>query len=263
MQIYSCKFCGKEFENYHKLGGHVIRCLDNPNYEKNLKNCNNLNKNNRVNHNDFKDKIINKPCQYCGKICKTQNSLTNHERLCKHNPDKVLSGFFNYNNNLKNNLLHGTNQYIKAKKLGLPKPQKSEEGLKSISKIWKGKHLSDKHKEKIREGTIKYIQSLKSNCKPRYSSKACKYIDNLNKQKGWNLQHAENGGEIQLYGYFLDGYDKDLNIAFEYDESRHYKDLKHNILTDNDIYRQNYLIEKLNCEFWRFNEKLNLLYKVN
>ena len=27
-------------------------------------------------------------CQYCGKICKNANSLRNHERLCKLNPNK-------------------------------------------------------------------------------------------------------------------------------------------------------------------------------
>ena len=26
-------------------------------------------------------------CQYCGKICKNANSLRNHERLCKLNPN--------------------------------------------------------------------------------------------------------------------------------------------------------------------------------
>lgn len=26
-------------------------------------------------------------CSYCGKACKNANSLRNHERLCKQNPD--------------------------------------------------------------------------------------------------------------------------------------------------------------------------------
>lgn len=30
-------------------------------------------------------------CQYCGKECKNANSLRNHERLCKQNPDRQTS----------------------------------------------------------------------------------------------------------------------------------------------------------------------------
>ena len=66
-----------------------------------------------------------------------------------------------------------------------------------------------------------------------------------------------------VYKYHLDGYDKKLNIAFEYDEKGHYADVNNNILKERDIERQKYIIKKLNCEFWRYNEKKKLLYKVN
>lgn len=32
-------------------------------------------------------------CQYCGKVCKNPNSLRNHERLCKNNPNKDLNPY--------------------------------------------------------------------------------------------------------------------------------------------------------------------------
>ena len=38
-------------------------------------------------------------CQFCGKTCKNKNSLSNHERLCKRNPDRQLlrrDGFNNF-----------------------------------------------------------------------------------------------------------------------------------------------------------------------
>ena len=66
-----------------------------------------------------------------------------------------------------------------------------------------------------------------------------------------------------MFGYWLDGYDKNLNIVFEYDEPKHYIDKTNNILRDYDIKRQNQIIKKLQCEFWRYNEYLDLLYKVN
>ena len=127
---------------------------------------------------------------------------------------------------------------------------------------WYGKHHTEESKQKTRESTIKYIESLFGQYKPRYNKNAYKFINNLNKQNNWNLQHAENGGEFKICGYFVDGYDKDLNIVFEYDEPKHYIDIENNLLKDKDIQRQNIIINKLNCSFWRYNEKLNLLYKV-
>jgi hypothetical protein len=46
-----------------------------------------------------------------------------------------------------------------------------------------------------------------------------------------------NGGEKFVAGYFLDGYDENLNIAFEYDEPKHYQDIEKNILKYKDIVR--------------------------
>ena len=40
--MVKCKYCGKEFDNPQKLGGHVTHCKMNPNYEKNKLNCNNF-----------------------------------------------------------------------------------------------------------------------------------------------------------------------------------------------------------------------------
>ena len=37
-------------------------------------------------------------CQFCGKMCKNKNSLSNHERQCKQNPDGQRSYFVQYNN---------------------------------------------------------------------------------------------------------------------------------------------------------------------
>lgn len=125
---------------------------------------------------------------------------------------------------------------------------------------WKDKHLSEEHKQKIRE---KYVQrQIKNGRISTFNEKACEYIDELNKKNNWHLQHALNGGEVIKFGYWLDGYDKDLNIVFEYDEPKHYIDIENNILNKKDLERQNFLIEKLNCKFFRYNEKTKCFYEV-
>lgn len=125
-----------------------------------------------------------------------------------------------------------------------------------------GRTHTNESKEKIRKSTIDYLDSLLGNCQARYNKNSISYINGLNSKFGWNLQHAENGGEIRVLGYFIDGYDKERNIVFEYDEPYHYIDIENNILTDKDIERQNYIIEKLGCDFYRYNEKTDVLYKV-
>lgn len=104
--------------------------------------------------------------------------------------------------------------------------------------------------EKMRE---RY--SLGNSC--NYSEKACKFIDELNAKYGWHLQHAMNGGEISVGPYHLDGYDKELNIAFEYDE----KGSKHNSVKgkSRDKAREGYIKNKLHCIFIRYDERTNTL----
>lgn len=126
----------------------------------------------------------------------------------------------------------------------------------------KGKPHTQEVKDKIRIGTIRYFLTNNVPFSPRVSVKGCRYIDKLNEVNHWNLQHGMNGGEISIDGFFLDGYDKELNIVVEYDEPHHYVNVDKNILTEKDIYRMNYIHEKLNCRFFRYNEKLDLFYEV-
>ena len=127
---------------------------------------------------------------------------------------------------------------------------------------FKGKKHTEKSKQKTRESILSYFSNHITNFKARYNKKACKYIDELNIKNNWNLQHAENGGEFSVCGYFVDGYDKELNIVFEYDEPSHYIDCENNILKQKDINRQNIIKEYLKCRFVRYNSKMNILYEI-
>lgn len=88
-----------------------------------------------------------------------------------------------------------------------------------------------------------------------FNKKACIYIDFLNEKNGWHLQHALNGGEKNVGPYFLDGYDAELNIAFEYDEKYH------NTRKEKDKIKADFIISKLGCKFYRYDEEKDLFYE--
>ena len=161
----------------------------------------------------------------------------------------------------KQRMLAGFNRPESHKKSGKTLRQRYKAGL--ITPTFKGKHHSQETKDKIRISTVKYFEEVKRTGGAKFSKRACEFIDKLNESRGWHLQHALNGGEIIIGGYYLDGYDKDLNIVFEYDEPKHYVDHENNILKERDITRMKFIHEKLNCRFFRYNEKKNEFYEVD
>lgn len=99
-------------------------------------------------------------CKYCGKICKNKNSLAQHEIRCKENPNKIkiVSNFIEYNNSIKNGERNASNQFIKAKELGLPIPEVSEETRKKLGKGWRGKRLPETMKKNISESMKRVVK---------------------------------------------------------------------------------------------------------
>jgi hypothetical protein len=124
-----------------------------------------------------------------------------------------------------------------------------------------GKRHTEETKVKIRESLIENFK--KRNISSKYNPRACKFMDEINLKNDWDLQHALNGGEVVIAGYFLDGYDKNRGIIFEYDEPKHHLAKK----KEKDIARQNRILEhfkKLGKEvkFYRYDERYNELYEV-
>ena len=128
----------------------------------------------------------------------------------------------------------------------------------SIKKSEKSKNkFTEELREKLRNAKLKQIRQLGT--KYTYNPNACKFIESFGKKNGYNFQHALNGGEIIVSGYSLDGYDKEKNIIFEYDEP------KHNCISvkKNDQIRENRIIEKIKPKmFIRYNEEYDELYEV-
>lgn len=102
-------------------------------------------------------------CKYCGKVCKNKNSLAQHEIRCKENPNRIKiksnsSNFIEYNKLVKLGKRKASNQFIKAKELGLPQPIITEETREKLGRTWRGKTLPTQMKEKISEGMQRAVR---------------------------------------------------------------------------------------------------------
>lgn len=93
-------------------------------------------------------------CKFCNKECINGNSLRNHERLCKLNPNHqiIKSNFIIYNEKLKNGVIikENKNQYVKAKLEGR-EIVISDETRKKLSENNKGNKLNEEQKLRHRE----------------------------------------------------------------------------------------------------------------
>ena len=113
-------------------------------------------------------------------------------------------------------------------------------------------------KKKLR---IKLIERLESNLElygkkiiPFFNNKACGHFNQLMLENNTFIQHALNGGEyhIKELGYWVDGYDSENNIVYEWDESHHF-DIFGNLI-ERDIKRQMEIEEFLKCKFIKIRE---------
>lgn len=122
--------------------------------------------------------------------------------------------------------------------------------------IAKNRKYSDECRKKMKQSAIKRVK-LYGNI-ASFNPTACKFIEEFGKKNGYNFQHALNGGEVWIDGFSLDGYDKDKNVVFEYDEPEHEK-MKNKL---NDLVRvENLFKNKSIKEIIRYSQKFNKTYK--
>lgn len=129
---------------------------------------------------------------------------------------------------------------------------KSEECHIILCDAWKNMN-PDVKKERNRKLRINTINRIERHClitgkrmMPNHNSNACKIIDSIGLELGYNFIHAENGGEFRVKskGYIVDGYDK-KNVVIEYYEPRHYSIYRIN----KDKIRQLEIMNFLKCTF--------------
>ena len=188
-------------------------------------------------------------CQYCGKECKNDNSKRSHERLCKSNPNRAESNFVKYNASDHK----ATNQYIKAKELGLPKPEKSLELRKKLSERMKKdnpmknessrKKVSETMKRLAKEGKLKGWLSRNVSSYP---------------ERFWMRVLDNNGipykrevlviwGDPRRERYFLDFFieKNGIYIDLEIDGGQHEKTKEKDSFRDEKLKELNYLVYRV------------------
>ena len=150
----------------------------------------------------------------------------------------------------KNNPMFGTGGYWIGKKR--PNQSKKMLGKKrpDQSKRMKEKNPAKRLevRKKMRISRLNYIKSLYGQVSPNYNFVGCEIIRWFNMYYDFNFQHAENGGEVCIDGYFPDGVDEKRKIIIEIDEKHHFT--SNGKLKEKDIKRQRYL-EELGYRFIR------------
>ena len=143
-------------------------------------------------------------------------------------------------------------------KIGKPISQHQRE---RIGESRKGKKHSIETKRKMRLTAIKNIIEKNGSIAPRYNIEACKFFDKMENEKKWNGLYATKNGEFYIkdLGYFVDYYEPSLNLIVEYDESNHYN--IDNTLKKRDKDRMLEIINRLKCQFYRYNERTGKLKK--
>ena len=157
-------------------------------------------------------------CKYCKKECKNNNSLRNHERLCKSNPEHQLTWFANKEWQKRK----GTNQYIKAKQEGKPIPKYPKRSSPML-----GKHLSEETKRKISKsislnnhgGRCKWYNYNVINLQGTWELAIAKKLDQFSiswiktKEKRYILEYIDDNKK--LHSYNPDFYLKEYNYFLE------------------------------------------------
>ena len=108
---------------------------------------------------------------------------------------------------------------------------------------------------------LKTIEKIESNLElygkkiiPFFNNKGCEYFNQLMLENNTFIQHALNGGEyhVKELGYWVDGYDRENNIVYEWDEKHHY-DVYGNLL-ERDLNRQKEIEDYLKCRVIRIKQ---------
>lgn len=152
-------------------------------------------------------------CTFCEKECKNKNSYAQHIIRCPKNPQR------NYKNGMTGK--RGSNQFIKAKQLGMTPLFVSDETKKKISESHRGKKHSEETKKKMSEkarnrksGGVpksKWINYKGRNLGSSYELTVAKSLDenNIKWSSCRRFNYIDPNGKLRTYtpDFYLEDYD--------------------------------------------------------
>ena len=184
-------------------------------------------------------------CKHCGKECKNENSLRNHQRLCKLNSTRQSTYFeTNQEKLIKQRKIQGTeNQYTKAKKLGLPPPSLSDETRKKLSTSTTKQNanrpnsvnlkISNSMKKAHAEGRAWNIGKSRWNNEPSWPEKFfMEVIENEFVDKNYTREHP-----VGIYSIDFAWVEKKLAIEIDGDQHQRFESYKNRDLKKDQVLR--------------------------
>jgi hypothetical protein len=128
----------------------------------------------------------------------------------------------------------------------------SQDVIDKIVESNTGRNCKASTKEKHRVNMVNKLKRLHPGFPkgaPMYNVDSIKILESKAKELGiTDLQHAENGGEFEILGYFVDGYSSEKNVVIEYYEKFH------KYQKETDMIRQQAIVDNLGCKFIIINQ---------
>jgi len=205
-------------------------------------------------------KCVNKGKEPWNKGLKLSES--HKQNISNSEKDRVITWGDKISKSLINKKLSNEHiEKLKENHVGMSMKKHSLDTIIKMSEIKKGennpmfgKKQSDISNQKRRLKSIENILNRCGQIMPNYNPKGCEYFNQLMKENNSVIRHAENGGEfyIKELGYWLDGYDIENNVVYEFDESHHFDHFGY--LIEKDLIRQSQIENHLRCKFIRIKE---------
>lgn len=221
--MYKCKFCGKEFDKSHSLGGHVYHCKYGPYYNESMQNLANARKSIRFHH-----ERMEQECPYCHKIFGNQGAFARHEKSCPLNPNATVS--------------KTCTERIERERRRNERKTVDEFGNVTMLPV-KKKPLTEEHKEKLRKAYWRWITEH-HDVFVKYSSGQSNAAEHFKKVLRSNgIDFVE---EYMPYwkekGYRLDIAFPDEKIGIEINGTQHYE--KDGTLNKNTLEKQKFFEDR-------------------
>jgi hypothetical protein len=191
-------------------------------------------------------------CKYCKDIKKNSNSGKNHEHWCKLNPNRKV---------FKKTASTGQNQYTKAKRLGLEKPEISQLTRDKLSKAAiknnTNRVKSEQSLQKLKNTISKKIEN--GEWHTSYNKGKTFYYNGIKLDSSWEVKYAEYLDKNNIKWQRNKKY---FNYVFEGKNRRYYPDF-YLISTNEYIEIKGFIkdLDKAKWEQFPKEEKLIILMK--